>query len=102
MPQDDLAHDLDGSAGSRGVRRGMPSQIMGSHLHAYPLAGPFHHVPGGSILDRKYAAVEIESMVSNVVLEALGSLLWDEDHLSCSSALWAFERELLILHLSCP
>jgi hypothetical protein len=54
MPQDDLAHDLDGSAGSRGVRGRVPSQIMRSHLDAYPVARPFHHVPGSAVLDREY------------------------------------------------
>ena len=81
MPQNNLTHDLDGGAGSQGVRRGVSSQIMWSHLYAYAVARPLDHVPGGSVLDRKNSTVGVESILSNVILKALGNLLRDENHL---------------------
>jgi len=100
MPQDDLAHNLYGSAGSRGVCRRVPSQIVRSNLDAYPVACPFHHISGGSVLDREYATVGVESTLPNVILETLGNLLRDEDQLLLFSALGVSENELLILYVS--
>jgi len=57
MPQNHFADDLDGGAGSRGIGRSMPSEIMWTQLDIDHPATLFHHRPGDHIGNGKDAGI---------------------------------------------
>jgi hypothetical protein len=96
MLQDHLTHDLDGNAGSRRIRGGMPSQVMWPQFDPGYLSGVLNDDPCRSIGDWKNPVIKLNRLILHVRPQTICNLPRDEHNLSVPAAFRALDRQLVI------
>ncbi len=77
----------------------MPPQVVGPEMDPYHGTGLSDHDPGRGISDGEYSLVSSSALVSEVILQPVGQLLGDKDHLSAFPAFGIPDGEFLIIHI---
>ncbi len=75
MPKDDLADDLHGDSGPRGIGRGMASKVVGPEIDPHQVTCLSDYDPRGGIGEGEYSLVSCDALGLEVILNRSASFL---------------------------
>jgi hypothetical protein len=77
----------------------MPPEVVGADLDSHQSSRFLHHGSGSRIRNRKNASARFDTLLSNILLEPIRDLLWNENNLCILSALGIKQDQLPILNV---
>ncbi len=100
MPQDHLADNLDGNAGSGGIGGGITAEIVRPQRNTNHFTGLGHYHPGRLIGNRENPVFPGLAAVGGIFPEPVGDLLGNEHHLTFPAAFGLSQIQLPVLEIA--